>query len=215
MKKFFVAVFVFMSIIMLTKNSYAVEYSTFWKANTLLQNYWQDDKNYPLVWAAHSGLAWYLDKNSIKVEVSDPPYYIISAKTIFVLLDSKASYYDHSPHTPERDNLNSYRFFYDEEEMDMRLDSKADNWELFFGTTKSNKSTANWILLYPPLNWGLSGTRPVCVGEAVFYVSQGRKFYGDYLWDYVSFDSGTFYNDIDYSKRYVQIFQDGFYENLK
>lgn len=185
----------------------SAEYSTFWTYHSgQYPNYWQDNKNYPLVFA-RNGIAWYLDKNSIQIEVDDPPYYIIKANTILSPISSSA----YSPN-PELDKINSYRFFYDESTMDMRLDSKSDNWELFF-STESNIN--DWIYIYPPLNWGLSGCRPVCVGEAVFYVSQGRKFYGDFLWNPLFFDSGVEYVGTDYKPEYVDVFRDGFYKTLK
>ena len=46
------------------------------EAGDYYPDYWQD-KNCILIWG-HQGIAWYLDKKSIKVKTSDPPYYIIT-----------------------------------------------------------------------------------------------------------------------------------------
>ena len=213
MKRFLATTFIFFTVMLSLQISHATEYSTFWKSSSVkFQNYLRDDKNYPLIFARYES-AWYLDKNSIKVEVNDPPYYIISANTIFLLLDSKSSFYENNPGALEGDkNLNSYRFFYNEDEMEMRLDRKSSNWGLFF-STEFNEN--DWIYIYPPLNWGLSGTRPVCVGEAMFYVALGRKFYGNFLWEDIFFDSGVEYVNEDYKPQYIDIFRDAFYETLE
>ena len=213
MKRILAATFIFLAAMSTIQISHAEEYSTFWKSSTVkFQNYLHGDKNYPLIFARYDS-AWYLDKNSIKVEVNDPPYYIISANTAFVLLDSKSSYYENNPSALERDkNLNSYRFFYNEDETEMRLDNKSSNWKIFF-LNESNEN--DWIYIYPPLNWGLSGTRPVCVGEAVFYAALGRKFYGNFLWEDIFFENGVTYADTDYKPAYIDIFRDEFYKTLE
>ena len=198
------------SIIFITHLTYATEYSTVWTSWKLkYPNYLIDDKNYILVFA-NSGDAWYLDKNSIKIEVEDPPYYVITAKTIFVRPDEELSADYHSSNKEPLNKLNSYTFFYDEEEVDMRLRNTPDcNWDSFFGEADAN----GWHVLYPPLNWGLSGGRPVCVGESVFYIAQSRKFYGNFLWNPLFFGRGVYFMD-DGKITYEDIFQDKFYENL-
>ena len=192
--------------------TYATEYSTFWTSwKVKYPKYLNDDKNYILIFA-HSGDAWYLDKTSIKIEVEDPPYYVISANTIFVRLDEELSANYHSSNKELLNKLNSYTFFYDEEEVDMRLrNTPACNWDIFFGEADAN----GWHVLYPPLNWGMRGTRPDCVGEAVFYIALGRKFYGNFLWNPLFFDRGVYYMNDNYKPEYLDIFNDKFYESLQ
>lgn len=109
--------------------------------------FWNGDKNYPLVWE-DSQAAWYLDKNSIKVKVNDPPYFIITAQIVTT------------------SGTETYEFFFDEEEPDMRVFDKA---------------VADWRYLNP-CELTPKEKYPMYIGEAVFYVVQGRKFYGNYLW---------------------------------
>ena len=109
--------------------------------------FWLDDKNYPLV-LKDSQPARYLDKNSIKVKVNDPPFFIITAQTVTA------------------DGIETYEFFFDEDEPDMRLfDKTAADWRYL---NPSDIAPEEKISMY--------------VGEAVFYVLHGRKFYGNYLW---------------------------------
>lgn len=106
-------------------------------------------------------------------------------------------------------SIESYEFFYDEEKADMRINNSSDQWKYLLGESKGD-----WVYLYPPLNWSLDGCRPARVGEAVFYVSQGRKFYGNYTWNPLLFDRGVYYMTDDYDPQYVDIFKDEFYEKL-
>lgn len=134
------------------RNFLAALFATWWLVTSVAfanehQHFWNDDKNCPLVWE-DSQSAWYLDKNSIKVKVSDAPFFIITAQII----------------TPS--GTETYEFFFDEDAPDMR----------FF-----DKSVADWRYLNPG-EVAANEEYLMYVGEAVFYVVQGQKFYGNYLW---------------------------------
>ncbi|MBE8951203.1 MAG: hypothetical protein SR3Q1_11535 [Quinella sp. 3Q1] len=147
--------------------------------------FWKGDTNYPLVDGRQS-IAWYLDKNSIKIKFNDPPYYIITAQTI-VINDS-----DYSPGNEKYSNdkeissTMDYEFFYDEEELDMRIgDLTISNWRYLRAHEASTAESYH----------------PMSVGEAVFYIATGRKFYGNYLWK-----TGD---------KYFDEFEDVFYKDLR
>ena len=132
--------------------------------------FWNGDTSYPLVWE-DSQAACYLDKNSITMKVNDAPYYIITAKIVTT------------------NGTQSYDFFYDEDDADMRIFDRA---------------VADWRYLNP-CEVTAEEKPSMYIGEAVFYVSQGRKFYGNYLWK-------TTVNDkIDY----IDEFNDGIYNGLR
>lgn len=60
----------------------------------------------------------------------------------------------------------TYEFFFDEDDIDMRVFDKAiSDWRPL---NPSELTAKNQYAMY--------------VGEAVFYITQGRKFYGNYLW---------------------------------
>ena len=104
------------------------------------------NKKYPLVWD-DSQESWYLDKSSIKIKVNDAPFFIITAQILMA------------------NGNETYEFFFDEEEADMRIfDRAVSDWRYL----NPSDDTSKKYLMY--------------IGEAVFYVSQGRKFYGNYLW---------------------------------
>ena len=154
--------------------------------------FYNNDKNYPLIYP-HNGMPRYLDKNSIKVEVSDPPYYIIKASTITVVNPKHYKFEGNGISSQE------YTFFYDEDEVDMRCYD-----------TNNVESYHNWLYLRPHYivdsGNAITGVGiPACVGEASFYISQGRKFYGNYLWKNFHRTYGA----------YVDIFNDKFYEILR
>lgn len=75
--------------------------------------------------------------------------------------------------------------FFDEDDVDMRI---FDN------------STKDWLHLNPS-EVTAENQQAMCIGEAIFYVTQGRKFYGNYLWKS--------------DKEYLDVFSDEFYENLR
>jgi len=83
----------------------------------------------------------------------------------------------------------TFEFFFDENEADMRV---------------FDKTLADWRYLNP-----CDGTAdekfPVYVGEAVFYVWQGRKFYGNYLWK----------TEVDGKINFTDEFDDSFYKDLR
>ena len=189
----------FLAILLLTwcftasvASAYAIEFPRFWN----------DDKNYPLIWHDSGIRAGYLNKNSIQIKVNDPPYYIITAQIVIVGKDynstdstqfsdeetfGAASYW--ASHEPL--GVSSCEFFYDEEEPDMRVKYQTDNWH-YVGFNNSGSTILG---------------RMLHVGEAVFYISQGRKFYGNYLSKYKD------YNSKDY--HYYDRFEDKFYSDLR
>ena len=157
--------------------AFAVGYPRFWKGDT----------NYPLVWGKQ-GTAWYLDKKSVKIKLNDSPYYVITARTIAV------SHSDYSPGNEKYSNDKDagstldYEFFYDEDEADMRIGYNS-----------------NWRYLRPNGSNVESGMA-MYVGEAVFFVATGCKFYGNYLWKYEGYKG-----KIDY----LDPFKDDYYKDLR
>lgn len=179
MKKFLAALLVAWTFA--TSVAFAVGYPRFWKGDT----------NYPFVWG-HQGTAWYLDKNSVKIKRIDSPYYIITAEIISV------SHSDYSPdeekysNDKEASSKHHLEFFYDEDEPDMRI---------YYG------SKVNWGYLRPQGSNAESGIW-MYVGEAVFYVATGKKFYGNYLWK-------SEYKDAQGNNEYRDIFKDEIYKDLR
>lgn len=131
--------------------------------------FWNGDKNYPLVW--EDTAAWYLDKNSLNVKVNDPPYFIITARTLTA------------------NGTATCEFFFDEDEPDMRIfDQNIGDWQYL---NPCDVTAEKKYLMY--------------VGEAVFYVAQGRKFYGNYLWKAA----------VDGKINYVDEFNDALYQDWR
>lgn len=60
----------------------------------------------------------------------------------------------------------TYEFFFDEDDVDMRVFDKA---------------VADWRHLNPS-EVTAENQQALYAGEAVFFITQGRKFYGNYLW---------------------------------
>lgn len=130
-----------------------------------LPPFFNGDKNFPLV-LENSQAARYLDKNSVTVEVNDPPFFIITAKILTA------------------GGNETCKFFFDENDVDMRIFFDADD---------------DWKHLNPS---DIAAEKNfMYVGEAIFFVAQGRKFYGNYLWKA--------------DKKYLDVFRDEFYENLR
>lgn len=125
--------------------------------------FFNGDKNFPFVENSQTA---YLDKNSVTVEVNDPPFFIITAKILTA------------------DGNETYKFFFDENDVDMRIFFDAeDDWKHL----NPCDVAAEKNFMY--------------VGEAIFFVAQGRKFYGNYLWKA--------------DKNYLDVFRDEFYKNLR
>lgn len=190
MKKFF-AILLLACLTMSIVFAYPKEFSPFLNG----------DRNYPLLYK-DSGRAVYLDKSSIQVKLNDPPYYIITAQIVIVGEDY--NYTDSTQFSDEKTfgaasywaskeplGISSCEFFYDEEEPDMRVKYQTDNWQ-YMGFNNSG-ATILGRMLY--------------VGEAVFYISQGRKFYGNYLKKYKDRESGDYH--------YYDRFEDEFYSDLR
>lgn len=153
--------------------------------------FWRGDKNYPMVWAK-MGTASYLDKKSVKIKFSKPPYYIITAITIPV---------SNSGVTPDHPRYNkdekpgasiSHEFFYDEYEMDMR---------------EGDSSKSRWRYLRPQATTA-GGRGSLYIGEAIFYVATGKKFYGNYLWK-------SEFKDEQGNDEYWDMFSDNVYKDLR
>ena len=64
--------------------------------------FYNEDRNYPLV-LDNSRTAWFLDKNSIKINVNDPPFFIITVQVATA------------------NGVETCEFFFDEGEPDMRI----------------------------------------------------------------------------------------------
>lgn len=183
MKKFFATLLV--TWYLATSVVFAVGYPRFWKGDT----------NYPLVYArttAFKRSAVYLDKNSVKVKIRDLPYYIITANAICIDYPPPAR--PNNTENIEIEELNpirnytfTYKFFYDEDEIDMREGDK-----IF--------SDSQYLR---PSGGSMVNIQSMFVGEAIFYVATGKKFYGNYLWK------------SEYKDRYEDIFKDNYYEDLR
>lgn len=159
--------------------------------------FWRDNKNYPIVFG-HTGTAFYLDKTSINIELNAPPYYIITAVTVNVSNSGVSP--DHPKYNKDETprDTRSYKFFYDEKEINMR---------------EKYSPTFDWRYLRPQGCNAESGFF-MWVGEAVFYVATGRKFYGNYLWKAYSGIEDKPCKDEQGNDRYYNIFGDTLYKRL-
>ena len=188
--------------------------------------YWKGNKNFPLVYG-FKGRASYLDKNSIEIKVNEPPFYIIFARVLSVShadtfnddvwlhgdryfdkkedLEYRASYilYKRGSKAAYEDD---YEFFYDEEMLDMRVRSRSNDSE------NKNFEWSEWWVILPYLYSNADGLRWATFGESIFYVTQRRKFYGDYLWKDILKVKAENYNENN--ARYDDFFVDGIYERL-
>ena len=146
--------------------------------------HWKEDKNFPLVFGKQ-GMAWYLDKSSIIIKTVDPPYYVIAAKVIYVdFFNPNSPNYGKKAGSSEE-----LEFFYDEEEYDMKI----------------KNSDSDWFSLRPIRSYAEGGRSQIAIGEALFYIYQKRKFYGDFKW----LDP----NDKE-NLSYFEEFPDEFYDGL-
>lgn len=159
--------------------------------------YWNNDKNFLIIWG-RQGIATYLDKTSINVKVWDPPFYIISVKVLWV----SYNYTDEEGNSGFHDNpkiggYEEYEFFYDEEERDMRRRNRENQWNYRLPSFASENKRS----------------RDVDIGEAIFYLTRRKKFYGDYLAkDILPYDSRV--ERGEKSEIYLTIYSDRFYELL-
>ena len=157
------------------KNFFTALLATWFLANAVacaaeVPRFWNGDKSCPLIWE-DSATAWYLDKNSIKVKVNDPSFFIITAQIITT------------------SGIETHDFFYDEDEPDMRI---------------FDKTIADWRYLNP-CDATAKELPFIYMGEAVFYVANGRKLYGNYLWK----------TNIDGKIQYTDKFKDEMYQNWR
>ena len=163
--------------------------------------FWKGDTNYPLVWGRR-GEAVYLDKSSIKINLNDSPYYIITVQTISVYPSDYSPGNELYSNDKEAGSTMDYEFFYDEEEMDMREKHSA-------------VSNGNWMYLRPQDGDAMRGRR-IYIGEAIFYVATGRKFYGNYLWKAIGTGAGLeAYKDEQGNDKYWDMFSDATYKDLR
>ena len=189
-------------------------------------NYWKGDKNFPFIFGYHGygrieyknnpeGLSLldildtvYLDKNSIKVESRQRPFLKISATIIYV----SDSYWKYGEHYETFTTISTreMEFFYDEETLDMKSLSLPHDAE-----------SLGWGNCTP---YSIYGTE---IGEAIYYLSQGKKFYGNYLWKkggldkdvfkYIgdnTYDDESIYEYTNFGKDYYDPFPDSFYARL-
>ena len=165
--------------------------------------FWKGDTNYPCVWGRR-GEAVYLNKSSIEFKLNAPPYYIITAQTISIYPSdyspgNEKYSNDREPGSPK--DIHLYEFFFDEDGMDMR-------------EKRSAVSNGNWMHLMPQSGDAMRGRR-LYIGEAVFYVAVGRKFYGNYLWKAIDDITGEIYKDEQGNDKYWDMFSDEFYTDLR
>lgn len=167
-------------------------------------NYWNDDKNFPIVWA-NQGVYCYLDKTSIKIILDDYPFYIISVKVLVVsytYTDEEGNSGFHEE--PKIIYGDEQEFFYDYEERDMRIRNRENQW----------------VYIRPDFALENKRSRNVNIGEAIFYLASPKmsgyyrhmllkkqRFYGDYL----TRDFSAEYNN---KALYYQIYSDRFYKLL-
>ncbi len=164
---------------------FAYEYSKTIYPKNPFLPYLNGDKNFPFVNAREKDYAFYIDKSSIKVKLKAPPFYIISTK-IKVVDENLTAYYE-----PE------IEFFYDEENLEMlnRRELPEESWRWRYSTPYSYNE--------------------VEIGEAIYYLSQGKKFYGNYLWKKALLDEDFKIFIADESTgEYYDPFPNSFYERL-
>ena len=196
MKKFFALTLMFLCLSISTTFAYENPYP----------NYWNNDKNFPIVWA-NQGVYCYLDKTSIKIILDDYPFYIISVKVLVVSYtytdeEGNSGFYEE----PKIIYGDEQEFLYDYEERDMRIRNRENQW----------------VYIRPNFALENKRARDVNIGEAIFYLSswkcgtlvgyiglraQHAKFYGDYLIK----DFSAEYNN---KALYYQIYSDRFYKLL-
>ena len=121
------------------------------------RDHYNGDPNYPMVWG-HTGVATYIDKQSVNVQSYDPPYYII-AVGVFVAPDGGYGQMSH---------YHVDRFFYNYNTTKMYLDK--------------HPNTGDWEYLYPLYGHGAMNHESMSIGEAAFYTAYNMKFYGAYTW---------------------------------
>lgn len=139
--------------------------------------YLWDDENYPCIWA-RQGWAEHLDKSSVYIVMESPP------QCILVALVLRAPMFHNNDIMAG--GVHSYKFLYDEEE------EKMYEWR---------ERAQEWMYL-PPVGGGTIERSLRSVGEAVFYLAYGERFYGaSPKWDAKI-------------KQSVDVFGDVFYERL-
>lgn len=191
MKKIFALTLIFLCLSITTTFAYENPYPL----------YWNDDKNFPIIWG-RMGRAIYLDKSSIKVNLNDPPFYIISGSWVWgpgkeELEDETRNIANKKAYLEYKNNLQigfGIKFFYDEKEKDMRYASGVNKW----------------IYVRHGISYTHEGS--LYLGEAIFYVAIRKKFYGGYLGKYLlGYDRDL---EMGEKETYFSMFDDSFYELL-
>ncbi len=102
---------------------------------------------------AHTGVAWYLQKSSLNVELYNPPFYIISVRVQNVCYDDLPSI--------GYGKLETMRFYYDWNKREMYRQGDDGGWH-YLTPVGPEQATA----IYMP------------TGEKAFYLAYRMKFYG-------------------------------------
>lgn len=145
-------------------------------ASAKTHQYLWDHENYPCIWR-HQELAWHLDKHSVYVELDAPPQYILR---ILVLSAPQVHNNDIVPRS-----IDLYRLRYDEDEGKMFVENSAGDWRYM-----------------PPDGSSAESGKAMYIGEAAFYITYGRRFYGA---------SPKWNQNLN---AYFDVFDDAFYELL-
>ncbi|MBR1397055.1 MAG: hypothetical protein IJ563_05935 [Selenomonadaceae bacterium] len=180
MKKFLAIMFLIM--ICAASVTYAANYP----------KYLNWDNNCQLIWTySRNGL--YLKRDSIIVEQLDKNNYVITADIVNV------SYpVDKDNYTDEQitfaDNANEhriipFRFKYDVKKIKMYVEDTVNN--------NKEKNKIKWKYLDPNKADSYSGYK-TRIGEILFYITQGHKFYGGHTW-----------------KTQTEVFTDSFYSDFE
>ena len=122
-------------------------------------------------------MAWHLDKHSVYVELDAPPQYILR---ILVLSAPQVHNNDIVPRS-----IDLYRLRYDEDEGKMFVENSAGDWRYM-----------------PPDGSSAESGKAMYIGEAAFYITYGRRFYGA---------SPKWNQNLN---AYFDVFDDAFYELL-
>ena len=141
--------------------------------------YYNGNHNIPLIWG-HMDTGWFLDRTSIVCEEYNPPCYTLAANVIVVNNANQGNTDIYKVHT--------IRLFYNYNDLKMYVDR--------------NPNASDWRYLKPTGSNAESGM-PMYMGEAMFYVSYGKRFYGSRKW----------YNS--FLKKHIEVFSDKFYEKLQ
>ena len=164
--KKFLSIFAFL-ICILNLNSASADYP----------DYLGGDRNY-LLSGGHMGVGWYVVRDSVKVEVFDPPIYIISGKIVAV--------YDADRGKTDIMQTENRRYLYNS--MSEKMFAIGDE---------------GCYYIYPV--GAMASTGHEFSGEMFFYIAYHAKFYGGkQWWDEIE----NRYRDVNFSDHLYEIVED-------